>query len=618
MVKRYLSLVTLQDAIDLLIREFGTISRSEHIPLERSAGRTTSKPIFARFSTPPIGLAAMDGIAVSSADTRGASEQHPVTVGKAVRVNTGNVLPAGTDAVVMIEEVWERDGAYVIRKPVSPWQHVRPAGEDIAETEMVLSSRHCIRPADIGALASFGIGHVEVLALRTALVPTGSEVIPLGTAPAPGQVVESNMHAAAAWLSGMGSAVMHYPIVPDDFGKIQDAIRRAVAENDLVLISAGSSAGTRDFTADAIRELGEVLVHGIAIKPGKPAIIGRIAGKPIIGVPGYPLSAHTVIRELVTPFLVHHGFPPPDYHRVTARIASSLPSEIGLEEFVLLAAGKIGGRWIGIPLSRGAGVQMSAVRANGYLRIPAGSEGLSAGEEVQICLTVPERVAEAGILCTGSHDPCLDHIGDLLAMRGIGFHSAHTGSMGGLLALKRGFCHVAPMHLLAPDGTYNLRYLEEHMPGEHVVLTCVAEREQGIVARTGMTLEELPKIRFINRQKGSGTRLLLDHLLREKGIDPRLIPGYEREVTTHLAVALAVKSGEADAGVCVYSAAKALGLSFSPVAKERYEIAVRKEYATDPRITALFETIRGKSFRERLTAMGGYDITGSGEQRTLP
>lgn len=617
MVKRYLSLVTLQQAQDLLTRESGTMTRTERVPVERAVGRIAASAVFACHSTPPVGLAAMDGIAVDSADTIGASEQSPVLVHRAVRVNTGNVLPAGTDAVVMIEDVWEEGGVYVIRKPVSPWQHVRPAGEDIAETEMAVPSRHRLRPEDIGALISFGIHEVEVLAVRAGLVPTGSEVVPAGTTPAPGQVVESNMHVAAAWLSSMGCSVTHYPIVPDEPGKIRNALQKAAGENDLVLVSAGSSAGTRDYTADTIRSLGQVLVHGIAIKPGKPAIIGKVSGKVVIGVPGYPLSALTVLRELVTPFLVRLGFPAPIYHAITARCAGSLPSEIGLEEFVLLAAGKIGGRWVAVPLSRGAGVQMSAVRANGYLRIPSESEGIAAGEEVPACLTVPERVAGEAILCTGSHDPCLDHLADLLAQQGIGFHSAHTGSMGGILALKRGFCHVAPVHLLAPDGTYNVRFVEEHMPKERVLLTCVARREQGIISRRRMALEDLPGVRFINRQKGSGTRLLLDHLLRETGIDPRTIPGYEREVTTHLAVALAVKTGEADAGIGVWSAAKALDLTFTPIAKERYEIAVREEYAGDFRIAALCAVIQEKPFRDRLSGLGGYDVTCAGEQRLV-
>ena len=617
MVTRYLNVMPLDDVIALLAREFPGISPAETVLLEEAVGRITARPVFGTYSVPEIHLAAMDGIAVASADTKGASEQRPLLLEKAVRVNTGNVVPDGCDAVIMIEDVWEAEGKYTIRRSASPWQHVRPAGEDLAESEMVMPSRHCIRPHETGALATYGITRLDVIAVRVGLVPTGSELVAAGTRPAPGQVVESNTVMAKAMLESAGARCTRYPFVQDTPEAIRDAVQKACRENDIVIVSAGSSAGTKDYTADVIAGIGAVLVHGIAIKPGKPAIIGRVNEKPVIGLPGYPLSALTVIRELVLPFLRNYGLYVPGPRIIRAGITSALPKEIGSDEFVLCTLGKVGGRWVVSPQSRGAGVQMSAVRANAYLRVPRDSEGFNAADMVDARLMVPVQEAENALLITGSHDPVLDHLADLIRPTGISLISTHVGSMGGILALKKDECHAAPAHLLSPDGTYNTAYLQKYLPGTEISLICVAGRQQGIVSREGLAFADLPGRRFINRQKGSGTRMLLDYELKKAGIDPSDLPGYEREVTTHIAVALAVKSGEADAGMCVYSAAKALGLPFVPVAREQYELAFRREHADDPRLNVLLGAIRSPGFKAILSRLGGYDTTETGAQRTV-
>ena len=618
MVKRYLSVISLAEARDLVGASFPAIAGTTRIPVNPGAiGRITAEPIFARFSVPAIHLSAMDGIAVRSADTVGASEQHPVTLPDTARVNTGNIVPPGYDAVVMIEDVWIDGETCIVRKPVSPWQHIRPVGEDIGESEMILPRGHRIRPHDLGALANYGVTEVAVKTVRAGLIPTGSELVPAGEMPPPGKVVESNTLMAAAVLAEAGIEPRRYPIVPDDHEMIREAVRRGVAENDILLVSAGSSAGTRDYTADIIRDLGEVLAHGVAIKPGKPVIIGRVEGKPVIGLPGYPLAAATVLREIVLPLAARYGIPVREPEEIAARLTTSLQSDIGTDEFVLLSAGRVGERWVAVPQSRGAGVQMSAVRANGYMRIPSKKEGIEAGETVDVRLTVPRAEAEEAVLVTGSHDPALDRLADLVRPLGVDVHSTHVGSMGGVIALKKQECHAAPMHLLAPDGTYNVHYLERYMPGADLVLLCVAKRQQGIISRDGLGFEDLPGRTFVNRQRGSGTRMLLDHHLAERGIDPASISGYEREVTTHLAVALAVRTGEVEAGMGVYSAAKALGLAFVPVATERYELAMHREMLDDPRIAALIKTVSSEAFKKVLQDLGGYETAETGVLREL-
>jgi putative molybdopterin biosynthesis protein len=430
-------------------------------------------------------------------------------------------------------------------------------------------------------------------------------------------VVESNTVMAKAMLEEAGASCTRYPFVEDRPEMIRAAIETAARENDIVIVSAGSSAGTKDYTADVIAGLGSVLVHGVATKPGKPVIIGTIGGKPVIGLPGYPLSALTIIRELVLPFLINYGLVVPDPAVIRAEITSALPKEIGSDEFVLCTLGKVGERWTVSPQSKGAGVQMSAVRANAYIRVPRNSEGYTAGDIVGARLMVPVHEAENALIVTGSHDPVLDYLADLLRPEGITLISTHVGSMGGILALKKDDCHAAPTHLLAEDGSYNTTFLQKYLPQTKIDLICVAGRQQGVVSRTGLALAELPGRAFVNRQRGSGTRMLLDFELKKAGIDPGSIPGYEREVTTHIAVALAVKSGEAEAGLCVYSAAKALNLPFVPVSQERYEIAIRHEHAGDPRVRALIRAIRSARFREILKNLGGYDTTETGTLREV-
>ncbi|NYT06774.1 MAG: molybdopterin biosynthesis protein, partial [Methanomicrobiales archaeon] len=576
MVKRYLSLKSLREVQDLIRREFSPRQVRTTVPLVHAVGRITAQPLFAGYSVPEVHLAAMDGIAVRSGDTWGAGEQRPVTLHDFARVNTGNVIPAGYDAVIMIEDVRMAGENAIIRKAASSWQHVRPAGEDIAESEMIVPSGHRIRPHDIGALAAYGIMEVPVLTVSIGIIPTGTELVPAGTRPLPGQVVESNTVMAEAWLTSLGAICRRYPPTPDDPERIRETIRQAVAENDVVIVSAGSSAGTRDFTAPVIAGLGEVMVHGVGIKPGKPAIIGRVGSVPVIGMPGYPLSALTVLREIIVPLLSQFGLTTPDPEILQAELTATLHSEVGTCEFVLLSIGMIRNRWVAVPLSRGSGVQMSGVRSNAFLRIPDDLEGFEAGQTVPVELLVPRSQAASALLVTGSHDPSLDYLAELVRAAGVSLHSSHTGSMGGILALKRESCHASPMHLLSPDdGEYNIPYLQKYLPGEEVTLVCIAEREQGIVSRDRLSLADLPGHSFVNRQKGSGTRLLLDYRLREMGVAPDSIPGYDRELTTHIGVALAVKTGEAEAGMCVYSAAQALGLPFVPVGTERYELAFR-------------------------------------------
>jgi putative molybdopterin biosynthesis protein len=633
---RYLSLAPLSDVHALWKEVFSCTPRTELIPLDHSCGRITSQAIYSRLSVPARHLSAMDGIAVVSYDTVGATEQKPVHLTNAVPVNTGNLIPDGYNAVIMIEYVEEVPDGWIIREEVPPWQHVRPVGEDIADSEMVVPSHHIIRPQDIGALAAYGITEVPVLALRVTVIPTGDELVPFGAGalPAPGQVIESNMLMAKAYLEQKHIEVHKTQIVPDIPDEIRSTVLSAIDNSDMVILSAGTSKGTKDYSARLLEELGSVLVHGISMRPGKPVIIGSVNQKPVICLPGYPVAAYTALREVVDSLLFAYGLSDAPVESeegvdqctmhnaqctmcgdgiVQGKLTTTLPSDIGMTEFVLATVSTIDGNWVVQPQSRGSGVMMSMVRANAYIQIPPSTEGLSAGSIVPARLSVSYARAQASILITGSHDPCLDILADIAAKQGIVIHSSHVGSMGGLLSLRKDECHASPMHLLDEQGEYNVSYLNKYCPDVRLMLVCVAKREQGVISQNGLNLSDIQCHTFLNRQKGSGTRILLDHLLRGEDIDPASINGYDREVTTHLAVCLGIQSGSAEMGIGVYSAAKACNLAFVPIGYERYELVIREElYRNDARMAQIVSLIQSPEFSAKLVQLGGYDVSETG------
>lgn len=389
MVKRRLVLKPLPEVREMTQAAFPRPDRRVRVPAAGAAGRVTAVPIYSPLTVPETDVAARDGFAVVSSETSGAGNGTAVPLKNPFRVNTGNAIPPGYDAVVMIEDVAGDDGSWNTGRAVSPGEHIHPAGTEIRQGEMILPAGHMIRPWDIGALLSYGITEVDVSALEVGLIPTGSELVRAGERPGPGGAVESNTAVAAAWLTEAGATCTRYEIVRDDPTLLREAIERGIRENDLLLISAGSSAGTRDFTAGIIGDLGEVLVHGIAMKPGKPAIVGRIDGKPVIGMPGYPIAAMTVVRELAIPLLAAWGFCTRPGERLRARLGETVVADPGFDEFVQVIVSRVGDRSIATPLPPGAGTQMAVVRANACLHVPAGTGTLPEGAEVEVIRTGP-------------------------------------------------------------------------------------------------------------------------------------------------------------------------------------------------------------------------------------
>jgi len=664
----------------------------ETVPLTEAAGRVTAAAVWARLSSPHYHASAMDGYAVRAGETVGATEAVPLTLvlveaqgsrGAGVQgreeaplhsplatrhsplaapVNTGHPLPPWADAVIMIEHVQPvtlDDGraGIAIRAAVPPGHHVRSMGEDMVATELTLPANHRLRPVDLGALA--GSGHAKVSVYRrprVAIIPTGSELVAVESGePAPGHIIEYNSLVLAAQVAEWGGLPTRWPIVADDLDAIRNAVQAAAAGHDLILLNAGSSAGSEDYTAAVVASLGRLLVHGVAVRPGHPVILGMVEMTddrrpptvdrqitndelrmtnaedssfvirnssfviPIIGVPGYPVSAALTGEIFVEPLLARwQGQPPHRPPTLEGRLTRKIVSHTGDEDFVRVVVGRVDDATTVTPISRGAGVITSLVRADGLVRIPRFSEGADAGTTVTVHLYRDPRQIERTITIIGSHDLTLDLMAQFLAERagGVRLVSANVGSLGGLTALRRGEAHLAGSHLLDPaTGVYNLSYVRRYLPGEEIVLVTLAGREQGWLVPPGNPLglrgwadAARPDVRLVNRQRGAGTRVLLDYELGKLGIEPSAVQGYEREEYTHLAVAAAVASGAADAGLGIRAAAGALKLDFVPLAHEQYQLVIPRRHYESDLLRPLLDLLADESFRAAVAAMPGYDV----------
>jgi putative molybdopterin biosynthesis protein len=436
-------------------------------------------------------------------------------------------------------------------------------------------------------------------------------------------VIDFNSLMLCGQLREWGAEPLRYPITADDHGRLRDRVADALGRHDVVVINAGSSAGSEDFTALVVEELGTLHVHGVAIRPGHPLILGVARGKPILGLPGYPVSTVLTAALFLRPLCFRLlGAMAPARPRATAVLTRKVVSPMGEDEYLRVKLGRVGDRMVATPLSRGAGVIMSLVRADGLVTIPRLSEGVHAGTEVEVELLRPPEDVERTVVAIGSHDLTLDLLSSRLAERrpGASLSSSNVGSLGGLIALQRGEAHLAGSHLLdEASGEYNLSHVRRILAGRAIVVVTLAHRDQGLVVPRGNPkaiagLDDLarPDVGFVNRQKGAGTRVLLDFKLRERGLDPGRIRGYEREEFTHLAVAAAIASGAADVGLGILAAARALDLDFIPLLKERYDLVIPREHYTSELLAPLLEILRGPGFRRDVEALGGYDAAEMG------
>ena len=610
------------------LNELGFASEPETVPVQEACGRITAQAVYAHGCAPHYAASAMDGIALRAADTFGATDTTPVVLApdRFTVVDTGDQIPEGCDAVVMVEEIVpQADGSVMIHGAAAPWQHIRQIGEDVCAGEMILPGYTAVSPAAIGAMIAGGVLSVPVIRRPViGIIPTGDEIVSPCADPEPGQILEFNGAIFSAMVREWGAEPKLYPTVPDKFDLIEAALGKAAEECDMVLLNAGSSAGREDYSAAAIGALGQVFCHGLAMKPGKPAILGAIGKKPVLGVPGYPVSGILVIEELLRPVVDRwfHRCPAP---RPTALATLTRPVVSGLkyEEFVRVRMGYVGDKLMASPLNRGAGVVSSFMKADGILRIPQGREGYEAGDQVEIRLLCPLQKLKNTLVVIGSHDPLLDEVGNLLHMADPGLYmsSSHVGSMGGIMAVRRGEAHAAGCHLLDTEtGRYNISFLRKYFPRGGVKLIRCVGRNQGLMVAAGNPLGirafadiARPGLRYVNRQKGSGTRILADYLCKENGLAPESIYGYDREELTHTSVAAQIAGGSADAGMGIYSAAKLYGLDFLPICVEEYDLLIPDGAYDTPLVRRLLEVLKSDAFRSKLMDMGGYTLDRPGE-----
>jgi putative molybdopterin biosynthesis protein len=630
----YLKMKTLAEARQILTDHFSVLSGIEHVSAPDAVGRVLAEPVFARTSSPNFHSAAMDGGAVKASITFGASETRPrtLTVGQDIfYVNTGHVLPPETDAVIMVENLNEAGGNQVqIEAPAFPWQNVRKMGEDIVATELLFPRNQMVTPYCVGALLGGGVFSVAVRKKpRVVILPTGAELVDWRTTSLeemkPGQVIESNAYVLGKMTEAAGGEYVKHDIISDDADAISMAVKTAVkGDFDIILTVGGSSAGSEDYTREVIEALGEVLIHGVTIMPGKPVLIGKIQGKPVIGMPGYPVSAIVAFEQFVRPLICRFlGIAEPVRQKIQVETTRKIPSKLGVEEFLRVKLGQVGDRIVATPLPRGAGSITTITEADGIIRIPNHVEGIREQEFVTAELLRPLDALENTLVVVGSHDNTLDILADQLrtSHKTITLSSSHVGSTGGLMAIKRGGCHLAGSHLLdTEDGSYNISYVKRFLPDMGIRIVNLVFRDQGLILARGNPrqikgIEDLARgdIRFINRQGGSGTRILLDYRIREMKIDPSMIHGYENEEFTHMAVAAAVLSQAADVGMGIYAAAKALGLDFIPVVTEQYDLIIPEAHVESENMKVLLETIGSAPFKKRVEALGGYSTRKTGE-----
>lgn len=630
----YLEDIPLQEALEKFFAELEhssclRTSASENISLHNALGRTTGAPVWSKLSAPHYHAAAMDGIAVHADDTRGATKSNHVelTIGdQAIWLNTGDPIPQGKNAVIMTEVVDQTDPARVrIMSAVPPWNHVRPMGEDIVSGELILPESHVIRAQDLAALAASGLSKLRVRKKpKIAIIPTGSELVKIGTTPHEGQIIEFNSVMLSAYIREWGASPKILAPVADDIDAIKLSVTNALKVHDVVLVNAGSSAGLKDFTAPVIEKLGKVIVHGVAIRPGHPVVLGVASSKPVVGIPGYPVSAVLALELFVKPIISRKlgiEFNPPT--QTTATLTRKVLSSTGDDEFLRLKVGRVGKKLVATPIQRGAGVTTSLIEADGITIVPRFSEGFEAGSKIQVNLFRTMEEINNTTVILGSHDLTIDLLANLMKRHYPRYNisSANVGSLGGIMALKRGEAHIAGAHLLDEEtGEYNLSYIQQFLPSTPILVIGLVRRIQGLIVkktnpkniRHFMDLIR-PDVLFVNRQRGSGTRMLLDFELKKLNISSNQLNGYPREQYTHLSVAADVASGIADVGLGILAASKALDLDFIPIGEEQYDLIIPKEFYSLPNIQALLSVMAHSDFSTSIIRYGGYTCNKSGQ-----
>lgn len=607
---------------------------AERVALADVLGRVLAADIKAAIDVPPFDRSNVDGFAVRAADLTGASDSNPrrlmlneevlacgvapklaVAPGTATTIATGGMLPRGADAVVMIEhtELIETNTrpAIEVRRAAAPGQFISFAGSDIARGETLLRRGSVLGSREIGMCAACGLADIDVVRRpKVAVLSTGDELVAPGGRLKPGGVYDSNAAILAAAISEAGGEPVSFGVFPDDVDALEQGVRDALGRCDIVVLSGGTSKGAGDLSHQVVSKLGKpgIVVHGVALKPGKPLCLAVAEGKPIIILPGFPTSAIFTFHAFVAPIIrARAGLPPEAARTIEATVPVRIPSELGRQEFVLVALVEGEQGPVALPTGKGSGSVTSFSQADGFIEIDALATALDSGTRARVTL-MGESARAPDLLITGSHCIALDAVLGALAERGLAARTIAVGSLGGVAAARRGECDLAPVHLLDPEsGIYN-----KHLLAPGLSLVRGWERMQGIVFRPGdkrfegrsaeavlKTALADPTALMVNRNAGAGTRILIDKLLG----DARPA-GYANQPRSHNAVAAAVAQGRADWGVAIEPVARMYGLGFLPVAPEHYDFLLVEARRERPAVRAFLAALKDSATRERIRALG--------------
>ncbi|UFX47221.1 molybdopterin biosynthesis protein [Bradyrhizobium sp. 41S5] len=604
---------------------------SETRLLADALGRALAEDVVAPIDVPPFDRSNVDGFAVRSADLASAGEAtplqlalndeiiscgtvpgRPVLPGTATAIATGGPVPRGADAIVMVEHTQPAsNGAIEVRRAASPGQFVSYAGSDIARGEALLRAGTMIGSREIGMLAACGIADVQVVRRpRVAILSTGDELVQPGETLRPAAIYDTNGAIVTAAIAENGGDASFLGAIADNETMLEAAMRKALAESDMLVLSGGTSKGAGDVSHRIITRLGKpgIIAHGVALKPGKPLCLAVCDGKPVVILPGFPTSAMFTFHDMIVPVLRRMaGLPPRSDARVAAKVPVRIASEFGRTEFVMVSLVEGADGLIAYPSGKGSGAITSFAQADGFLKIEALADQLPAGSEAEVTLFTP-HVRVPDLVIVGSHCTGLDLVTAPLAQAGLVVRSIAVGSLGGLAAARRGECDLAPIHLFDDKTeTYNTPYLTdgiELVPGWR--------RMQGIVFRkddprfAGLIAEEAvraaladPACIMVNRNQGAGTRILIDRLLAGSRPD-----GYWNQPRSHNAVAAAVAQHRADWGMTIAPVARASGLGFIPLAEEHYDFALVAARKQRPAVQAFLDALASDEGRAALTAAG--------------
>jgi putative molybdopterin biosynthesis protein len=630
-----------QQFLDVVSRDTATERFHEHlslvplgvetVDLANALDRVLANDVAAEVDVPAFDRSNVDGFAVHAADTFNAMEEAPrslqlndevlapgvqskttVEPGTATPIATGAIVPRGADAVVMIEQTELVDGKseLQVRRAVSPGQHIAFAGTDIARGETVLREGHRVTSREIGVLAAVGLGQVDVFRRpRVAIVSTGDEIIAPGETPRPGAVFDSNQAILSAAVRELGAEPVPMGIVPDDETRLRDVLQTAL-DCDVILLSGGTSKGAGDLSYHVVRELTNpgIVAHGVALKPGKPICLAVTEGKPVVILPGFPTSAIFTFHEFVAPVIrALGGQPEATRDTVTATMPLRFNSERGRTEFLLVGLVESESGLAAYPMGKGSGSVTTFSRADGFIAIDSQTEIVEAGASVEVQL-LGRAVEPADLISIGSHCVGLDLLLGLLERRGLATKALHVGSTGGLAAAQRGECDLGGIHLMDLEtGEYNRPFLTDGLE-----LIAGYRRMQCLVFRSGderfegKTVAEALELaaadtdcRMVNRNAGSGTRILIDRLL-----DGRTPAGYPVQAKSHNAVAAAIQQGRADWGIAIETVAREYDLAAIPVQDEHYDFVVPTSRRERPAVRAFVELLSDPATRGQLEELG--------------